>query len=402
MLRSLFIALLITMTGALLIMHEPAPARAADAPAPVYVGLDAEVGHATSTSDDAIRMGILAAMDEINRAGGVLGGRPLELIVKDNRSVPARGVSNIRALAEVPGLVAVIGGKFSPVMLEELDVLHELKVILLDPWGAADGIVDNGRSPNYCFRLSLKDSWAIQTMMERARSIGARRIGVLLPVTGWGRSNQSAIEAYQRTHNWCEIAGMEWHNWGDKTMLHGYDALVDAGADAILLITNEAEGSLLVREMAELPEARRLPIISHWGVSGGAFTTLTGPAIESVDFTVVQTYSFFDQKRPGKLAVFYETMGRLFNVHSPEEITSPVGVAHAYDLTHILARAIDLAGTTDRPEVRDALERVAGYDGLIKRYARPFTPERHEALDPADLFMGRFRASDGSILRARD
>ena len=56
---------------------------------PIYIGLDAEIGHKTSTSDEAIRNGILIAIDDINQAGGLLGGRPLELLIKDNRSVPA-------------------------------------------------------------------------------------------------------------------------------------------------------------------------------------------------------------------------------------------------------------------------------------------------------------------------
>lgn len=37
------------------------------AEAPVTIGLDAEIGHKTSTSDDAIRMGIELAIAEIHR-----------------------------------------------------------------------------------------------------------------------------------------------------------------------------------------------------------------------------------------------------------------------------------------------------------------------------------------------
>ena len=39
-------------------------------------------------------------------------------------------------------------------------------------------------------------------------------------------------------------------------------------------------------------------------------------------------------------------------------------MAHAYDLTHILAKAINLAGSTDRTKIRDALEQVENYDGF--------------------------------------
>ncbi|MBZ4110660.1 hypothetical protein JYI40_23695, partial [Escherichia fergusonii] len=80
-----------------------------------------------------------------------------------------------------------------------------------------------------------------------------------------------------------------------------------------------------------------------------------------------------------------------------EDIESPVGVAHAYDMTHILAKAIQLAGSTDRSAVRDALEKVPLHDGLVRRYAPPFTATRHEALTPAELLMARYR-DDGVIV----
>ena len=97
---------------------------------PVIIGFDGEIGHLTSTSDDAVKMGISVAIEEINAAGGVLGGRKLEMIVKDNRSVPARGIANIKAFAETPDLVAVVTGKFSPVILAEVAIFHEKKMIV--------------------------------------------------------------------------------------------------------------------------------------------------------------------------------------------------------------------------------------------------------------------------------
>ena len=80
-----------------------------------------------------------------------------------------------------------------------------------------------------------------------------------------------------------------------------------------------------------------------------------------------------------------------------EDIESPVGTAHAYDMTHILAKAIDLAGKADRSAVRDALEHVREHDGLVKHYAPPFTPARHEALSPAELLLARYR-DDGVLV----
>jgi branched-chain amino acid transport system substrate-binding protein len=74
-----------------------------------------------------------------------------------------------------------------------------------------------------------------------------------------------------------------------------------------------------------------------------------------------------------------------------------VGLAHAYDLTHLLARAIEHAGSIDRARVRDALEQVTDHAGLTGHYPRPFTPQRHEALGVEQLFMARYRR-DGAIV----
>jgi branched-chain amino acid transport system substrate-binding protein len=70
------------MGPAVLLLAVLGSAGAAE-PAPVLLGLDAELGHKTSTSGQAVRRGMEIAIAEINQAGGVLGGRPLVLVVRD-------------------------------------------------------------------------------------------------------------------------------------------------------------------------------------------------------------------------------------------------------------------------------------------------------------------------------
>src|SRR5574340_1604049 len=101
---------------------------AAEEKGKVYIGQDGAFGHRTSTSEETIKRGILIAIEEINRAGGVLNGRELELVTRDNRSVPARGVENVREFAAMKDLVAVFCGKFSPVVQEYVPLLHEKKL----------------------------------------------------------------------------------------------------------------------------------------------------------------------------------------------------------------------------------------------------------------------------------
>lgn len=362
---------------------------------PVRVGIDAEFGLLGSTSAQAIERGAALAVAEINAAGGVLGGRPLELVLRDNRSVPARSRENLTELAAVPDLVAVFCGRFSPVVLENLDTVHQLGLILLDPWASADGITENGRQPNYVFRLSLRDRWAMPVMMRHARAKGAERIGVLAPNTGWGRSGVAAVERSSGP-TMPGVVGVAWYNWGDKSLARPYAELLRAGAQAVLFIANDIEAAVLLREVATMPEGERLPLIMHWGVTGGTLAQQAGEVMDRLDLSVVQTFSFLAAD-PRKVARFMESWRLRFGPTRPEDIVAPVGVAHAYDLTHLLARAIDQAGSTDRAKIRAALERLRPYDGLVRRYAPPFSESDHDALKAETVFMAVPRA-DGSIV----
>ncbi|QRM20725.1 ABC transporter substrate-binding protein [Dechloromonas sp. TW-R-39-2] len=364
---------------------------------PVQIGLDLEVGDLSSTSDEAIRLGVAQAVAEINQRGGVLNGRPLEVLVRDNRSVPARGVENLRTFAAMPDVVAVMTGKFSPVALEQVKELPALKIVLLDPWAAADGVTQNGQSPNWAFRLSLSDSMAVSAVLRQARSRGLTRLGVLLPNISWGRSTAQALKA-QASAAGVEISGTEWYNWGgDPTLIERYLALRQSGAQAIFLVANEREGSQLVRGLAELPDAQKLPVISHWGVSGGDFPKLCGDSLQKIDFVLVQTYSFGTARNESGKALARAAQ-KAFGVSHPDTIPSPVGIAHAYDLTHLLALAIKKAGSADRAAVRAAMEQLGRFEGVVKRYDKPFTADNHEALRERDLFFSRYQP-DGRLSR---
>ena len=65
--------------------------RAALAAEPVKVGLVAALSGPSAKSGEGIARGLTIAIDEINAKGGVLGGRMLELVRRDDESNPAKG-----------------------------------------------------------------------------------------------------------------------------------------------------------------------------------------------------------------------------------------------------------------------------------------------------------------------
>jgi branched-chain amino acid transport system substrate-binding protein len=366
-------------------------------PRPIQVGIDGEFGLENSTSAQAVELGIRVALERINGAGGLLGGRAVEVVTKDHRSISARGIRNLSEFSAMPDVVAVFGGRFSPVIIEQLPLLRQLKLPFLAVWSSADAIIDNEARDSYVFRLSLRDSLAMPHMLRTAEKRGSRAVGLLLTNTSWGRSNLAAAQKYLQGRASPRLAGTAWYNWQEQSLIDQYQRLIGDGAQAIVLVANDDEAAVLVKEIAGLPTARRVPILSHWGVTGGRFFQQAGDALKAVDFSVIQTFSFFSARKE-PLARFMTSAAKL-GIRRIEEIESPVGVAHAYDMMTILARAITLAGSTDRPAVREALEKVGVHDGLVRRYAPPFTATRHEALGPAELLMARYRA-DGALVPA--
>ena len=363
---------------------------------PVLIGIDAEFSVVGSTSAQAIRLGAQIAVDEINANGGVLGGRPLALVEKDDRSVPARFIKNLHEFAADTNVVAVLCGRYSPVVVEAIPEIHQLKLPLLDPWAAADLITTHDFRPNYIFRLSLRDTWAMQVMIRHAEQRGLRKLGLLAPNTEWGRSNLKAAEALDQADPQVTFIDMQWYSWGDNSLLAQYQTLREAGAEGVIFISNEREGVIFVKEVAVLPKDQRLPVFAAWGITGGNLFQNAGPALKEVDLAVVQTYSFIGAE--DAVAQRVVQAAQRYGVDGPRRILSPVGVAHAYDLVQILARAIRIAGSTDRNAIRDALEKVSDYAGLVKTYPQPFTPDQHDALSPQEVFMARY-AEDGAIVR---
>lgn len=367
---------------------------------PILVGLDADMTSGSAQSGVAIRRGIELAIDEINARGGILG-RPVALVVRDHRGNPARGIDNIVELAGMPGLVAVVGGLHTPVALAELPAIHEHRVIYLGPWAAGTPVVDNGYAPNFVFRVSVRDAFAGGFLIDRALAHGFRRPGLLLENTGWGRSNEKAMKAALARHG-LTPAAVQWFNWGSKQFEAQLAKFDTTGCDVILLVANAPEGSAVMNAIAALPEKKRLPVISHWGITGGNFFEETRVALQRTDLSFLQTFSFTaTRSNPRTAALVQSYIARYDDCDAIEQIKSPVGTAHAYDLVHLLALAVEAAGSIDRHRVRNALERIEHYRGLVRDYAPPFSPERHDALDANDFHLARY-ARNGTIVRIEE
>jgi branched-chain amino acid transport system substrate-binding protein len=351
---------------------------------PIKIGQIAALSGGSAQSGEAITRGLSLAIDEINAKGGLLGGRMLVLVQRDDESAPPKGLIAARELIS-EDVAAIFGGIDTPVSMAMVPVLNKEKRIYMGVWAAGTAITRNGANPNYAFRVSAVDALVDVRLLKFAhQKFGAKKAGLILINNPWGQGNEKGLQAASKADPSVEIAGVEKFENNDVDLVPQLARLKDAGADALILVGNAAPGAQVMKARERMDW--KVPVISHWGISGGRFPELAGASAGEPDF--VQTYSFFGKQSPVGQRVLAELMKKYPQIKGPEDVFAPVGTADAYDAMHILALGIAQAGSTDPDAVRSALEDLkTPYEGLIKTYARPFTPDNHDALGPDDYIM---------------
>lgn len=353
----------------------------------VKIGLVAALSGPSAQSGEAITRGLTVAIDEINTAGGILGGRKIELVRRDDESNPPKGVIAARELIFKEKVAAILGGIDSPVSLAVVPLANKSKVPFMGNWAAATPITRNGANPNYVFRVSAVDAIVDIKLLQYAhKTFSAKKVGLMLINNPWGESNEKGLIAADETNNDVEIVGVEKFENGDVDMVPQLTRLKENGAEAIVLVTNAPPGAQMMKSRERM--GWKVPVVSHWGISGGRFPELAGQTAGDAHF--VQTYSFFGKQSPAGKRVLKALVKKFPKIKGAEDVFSPVGTANAYDAMHLLAKAIDKAGSTDGDAIRNALETLDSHKGLIKTYDRPFTPDNHDALNENDYIMVRF------------
>jgi branched-chain amino acid transport system substrate-binding protein len=384
----------------------PALSQAQLAPLRLYIDADRTVLQAAGHS---IEWGVRTALSEVDNQ---LGNRPVEVVIRDHRGNNKRSLRHLQEYLRDENALAVVAGLHSPPLIAHRDLINANEILVLDPWAAAAPITRPPGEQNWIFRLSIDDSKAGRYIARYSARDGFSKPYLLLEETGWGRSNEGTMQAALRELGLSAV-GTDWFKWGlsetGARML--VRRIAATGADVIFLVANAPEGKSIVSAMASLPPGQRLPIRSHWGITGGDFAQALGDSILSqIDLHFLQTRFSFLSPPVGDLGAHVLARARQLGfIETQFDLRTPTGFIHAYDLTHLLIAAVHQAGPTGdiatlRHRVHAALEDLrTPVRGLIKTYARPFAPytpahpDAHEALGADDLRMAQY-GKGGAIL----
>jgi branched-chain amino acid transport system substrate-binding protein len=162
---------------------------------PIKIGLVTALSGQSALAGESISRGAQLAIDEINAKGGLLGGRQLELVRRDDESNPAKGVIAARELIFKEKVAAIIGGLDTPVAMAIVPIVNAEKVPFMDPWAAGTAITKNGANPNYVFRVSAVDESVDIGMLSYAqKTFKTAKPGLILVNNPWGESNEKGLK----------------------------------------------------------------------------------------------------------------------------------------------------------------------------------------------------------------
>jgi branched-chain amino acid transport system substrate-binding protein len=325
----------------------------------------------------AVKYGAETAIDEINEAGGVLG-KKLTLIQYDDAGAPPRGVDNVRRIALSDKCVAILGGYHSTVGLAQVDPVTEIGIPWIGTTGANTKIIENGKSPNFMFRVSMKDKWVAQYLADQALKLSkSGKVAVMYENTGWGNGAIGDFKAAMTAKS-QEASAAETFNWNDQDMSAQAIRIRDSGADTVVLFSLDREGNQILRSMEKI--GYKPTIVSAWGLAGN-LGELAGPLANGV--RVIQTFSWMGDLNP-KAKGIWEKIQKKYGLKDPSELRMGSAIANSYDAVYIVAEAIKTAGAYDWGKVREALYTVK-YKGLVADYNPAFdasNPERQDAILP--------------------
>ncbi|MDD9951083.1 MAG: TRAP transporter substrate-binding protein DctP [Zetaproteobacteria bacterium] len=355
----------------------------------IAIGLDLSFTYLATASALSIKRGTELAIEESNRQGGLLGKKWM-LLLKNHSGFPQNGVRNLKALAQDESVLAIMGGMHSPVILAEMETIAQLKIPFLVPWAAATSII--AQNNPYIFRFSIRDADAGALLAQRAKQHG-QNIALVLENTGWGKGNEKSISHAIAQDSSLRRTSVHWFDWGKKDFSDILRKIDAEQANTIIFVGNAPEGAHLVNSLSQFPQP--IPIVSHWGITGGRFWQNTKRSLKKVELSFLQTYNLNHPTPGSRAAKLHQKYRQRYQLQPTEAIPASFGTIHAYELTHMLAQTIRESKSLSRTNLHLHLQQLKNYTGIFRDFKQPFATKGrgHEALGPEDLSFGSYDPS---------
>jgi branched-chain amino acid transport system substrate-binding protein len=308
-------------------------------------GPAAELGHYES-------QGAKLAVEEINKAGGLLG-RPIELVIEDDQTTNPGVVLAFSKLAGDKDIPAFIGPIFSTqVHAMAPDIQRTDRPVMI---GATDPQLTHMGNP-WLFRCRPNDTYSARVIADYGvNTLGKKKWAIVHSTDAFGTSGmKNLVEVLKGT-------GVE------PVLIQGYTnnsqdftpvalAVKQSGADVMSTYMPLAtDQGIFARQLRQL--GVNIAWVGSPTTGSPTAVRLAGPALYGS--YAVADFNADSSPAAKEFATKYEATYK----SAPDG-----GGAWTYDAVHVLALAIDNAKSLEPQKIREAILSVKGYPGAEGTY----------------------------------
>ena len=327
------------------------------------------------------RWGFEAAIEDINKAGGILG-RKVVGVIRDDLGAPPKSIQNMTELLDSENVAAVVGPANSGNALAWLHLPQQKKIPVVVPIATATDITTRyAKTPqNYLFRISMVDREQIALLVAYAvKASKTRMIAIIGDSTGYGQGGIKDTTEVLALHGVKPVA-VEKFGPKDTDMTSQLAKIKAAGADVVIVYAIADGSAHVLRSMEKIGY---LPTtLGTWGNLSSLMPRIAGQKL--AEHIIIAASTTEDSNARTK------SLGERVRKNFPT-MTTFACAAQTYDSVMLLAAAMKKAGTIDGEKVAAALETIDGVQGVIKTYNKPFSKTDHEGLTVADFYLAKWK-----------
>lgn len=337
------------------ILGVPAASHAAE---PIRVGFFSPLTGNVAAYGIRFREGIELKVEEVNASGGI-EGRPIELVIEDDRNQPKDAATIAQKLVNTPGLILAIGGFSTTASLAAAPIFGEAKIPQISP---SVSHPDFTKQSPYQFRQNNREDLLALTNAEIILDkLKAKTVVIPYNQDDWGQFSSSTTAAAVEKGG-GKVLLIEPVAPNSKDFRPLVSKIKSLNPDAVFLALYAQEAAILTQQLRQ----------AGVEVALGGPTPLTNPkfielAGKDADGVVLHTIFFADTAPKQAFAKAYEARAK----RPPDQ-----WAALAYDTAGVSIEAIRRVVKSGKPltgeAVRDELDNGPAYEGVtgVTKYNR--------------------------------
>ncbi|GFN35319.1 ABC transporter substrate-binding protein [Tepidimicrobium xylanilyticum] len=322
----------------------------------------------TASDTGPIKIGVFEPMTGASAAGGQMTvegielanelkseilGRPVELVIVDNKSDKVEAANAVSSLIDKDNVVAIIGSYGSSLSMAAGDIVKEKKIPAVGCSPTNPLVTLNN---DFYFRVCFIDPFQGTVMANYAvKELGAKTAAIIQDVTqdySVGLSKYFEDSFKELTGDENSIVAKAAYNTGDQDFTAQLTNVSSANPDVIFAPGNYGESALLIKQARD--QGITIPILGGDTWESPEFLSIGGDAVEGAVFS-----THFTAEAP-VTAVSEEFLAKY-----EEKFNKPANAfaALGYDAYMVILDAIERAGSADSQAIRDALSETKDFTG---------------------------------------